>query len=379
MIIFLVFCTSGLLIKKLQSMNDDVMSRCTHLILDEIHERDINTDILLLAVRRLLVINKNLKVLIMSATLDAEKFHNYFSESGELEVGQAIKIETDTNFPVASYNLEDVVGTLKKNKYFPGYMTSTTRQFIEKELSGEEALADSVPIEIISGMTKYLHENKPFGSILCFLPGWEDIVAARNEIEQILGNSSKRFKLYCIHSSTPPEVTQSIFQNTEGERKIILATNIAESSITIPDVAYVVDSGKQKINMYNPALRVNSLKTTWISKSNSIQRLGRVGRTQPGEYYLLCSRTRSLSPYLPPEILRVGLEDVCLSVKGLGFEGKCSVIFEELLDKPNKIALRDAVNRLIRLDALEPESENITELGRILSTIPLNPSKNNVH
>jgi HrpA-like RNA helicase len=359
-------------------MNDDFISKCTHLVLDEIHERDINTDILLLAVRRLLGINKNLKVLIMSATLDAEKFHKYFSESesGLLDVGKPIKIETSTNFPVASYHLEDVVGILKQNKCFPTHMSSMTRQFIQKELEGDEALPETVPVELISGMTKYLHENKDFGSILCFLPGWEDIVAAKNEIEQILSTSSKRFRIYCIHSSAPPEVTQSIFQKSEGERKIILATNIAESSITIPDVAYVVDAGKQKINMYNPALRMNSLKTTWISKSNSIQRLGRVGRTQPGEYYLMCSRTRSLSPSLPPEILRVGLEDVCLSVKGLGFEGKCSAIFEELLDKPNKIALRDAVNRLISLDALEAESENITELGRILSTIPLNPSKN---
>jgi HrpA-like RNA helicase len=356
-------------------MNDDIVSICTHLVLDEIHERDINTDILLLAVRRILGINKNMKVLIMSATLDAEKFHDYFSESGELRVGEPIKIETSTNYPVASYYLEDVVGVLRRNSCYPSQMCSMTRQFIDKELAGDEALADTVPVELISSMARYLHENKPPGSILCFLPGWEDIVAAKNEIEMLLSRSTKRFKIYCIHSSAPPEVAQSIFHKTEGERKIILATNIAESSITIPDVAYVVDSGKQKINMYNPALRMNSLKTTWISKSNSIQRLGRVGRTQPGEYYLLCSRIRRLNPSLPPEILRVGLEDVCLSVKGLGFEGKCRDIFAELLDKPNKMELRDAVNRLIQLDALEPESENITNLGRILSSIPLNPSK----
>jgi len=119
---------------------------------------------------------------------------------------------------------------------------------------------------------------------------------------------------------------------------------------------------------------MNSLKATWISKSNSIQRLGRVGRTQAGEYYLLCSRDRELCQTLPPEILRVGLEDVCLSIKGLGFEGPLRDIASELLDTPNKITLRDAVNRLIQLDALEAESENITNLGKILSSIPLNPS-----
>lgn len=355
-------------------MNDDTMTKCTHLILDEIHERDINTDILLLAVRRLLGINKRLKVVIMSATLDAEKFHNYFSESGKLKVGRPIKIETATNFPVASFHLEDVVGALKKNRCFPAQTSSLTRQFMDRELSGDDALPEIVPVEIISHMAKCLHDSKPEGSILCFLPGWEDIVAVKTELEQILFKTAKPFRIYCIHSSVPPEITQSIFQKTEEERKIILATNIAESSITIPDVAFVIDSGKQKINMFNPSLRMNSLKTTWISKSNSIQRLGRVGRTQPGEYYLLCSRTRQLSAALPPEILRIGLEDVCLTIKGLGFEGKLRDIAAELLDTPNKIALRDAVKRLIQLDALEEETENITELGKILSSIPLNPS-----
>ncbi len=354
-------------------MKDETISRCTHLILDEIHERDIDTDILLLAIRRLLKINKRLKVVIMSATLDAEKFHNYFSESGELTVGNPIKIEATTNFPVASYYLEDVIGVLRQGNYYPKSLCSLSRQFIEKETAGDESSSETVPVEFISHMAKYLHESKPDGSILCFLPGWEDIVAVKNDLEVILSRSQKPFKIYCIHSSASPEVAQSIFQRTIGERKIILATNIAESSITIPDVAYVVDSGKQKINMFNPALRMNSLKTTWISKSNSIQRLGRVGRTQSGEYYLLCSRIRRLNPTLPPEILRVGLEDICLSIKGLGFEGPCREICSELLDTPNKIALRDAVNRLVQLDALEAETENITELGRILSSIPLNP------
>lgn len=358
---------------------DDSISKCTHLILDEIHERDINTDILLLAVRRLLGVNRGMKVVIMSATLDADKFHEYFSESGELSVGAPIKIETPTNFPVASFKLEDAIGALRSKRMYPITMNSLTRQFIEKELAGDEALPEIVPVELISHLAKYLHETKPEGSVLCFLPGWEEIVAVKNELEIILSRSSKPFKIYCIHSSAPPEVTQSIFHRTDGERKIILATNIAESSITIPDVAYVIDSGKQKINMYNPALRMNSLKTTWISKSNSIQRLGRVGRTQPGEYYLLCSRTREMSQSLPPEILRVGLEDVCLSIKGLGFEGPLRDIVSELLDQPNKIALRDAVNRLIQLDALEAETEKITNLGKILSSIPLNPSKHHSH
>lgn len=361
-------------------MRDETISRCTHLVLDEIHERDINTDILLLAIRRLLGINKKLKVLIMSATLDAMKFHNYFLESGTLKVGDPIKIETDTNFPVALYHLEDVVSVLKQSNSYPSQVSSQTRQFMEKELCGDEVLPEIIPIEIIGRMIKNLHENKSEGAILCFLPGWEEIVGVKNELEKVLikGLSHHRlneYQIYCIHSSAPPEIAQSIFYKTEGIRKIILATNIAESSITIPDVAFVIDSGKQKINMYNPALRMNSLKTTWISKSSSVQRLGRVGRTQAGEYYLLCSRDRQLSPSLPPEILRVGLEDVCLSIKGLGFEGKCREIAAELLDNPNKIALRDAVKRLIQLGALEPETENITELGKILSSIPLNPSK----
>lgn len=363
------------MIKKLQSNQDESIGKCTHIILDEIHERDMNTDILLLALRRLLGQRKDLKVLIMSATIDSKKFYDYFEESGVLKVGKPINIETNTNYPISSAYLEDVLKLLKQSNAFPKQISETCRQFIEDELRGAECVPDVIPFELIVSLAKYLHLNRPDGSILCFLPGWEEINEVKKGLESHLSNSCKAFKIYCVHSSSPPEVAQAIFRSTPGERKIILATNIAESSITIPDVVYIIDSGKQKINIYNPALRMNSLKMNWISRSNFLQRRGRVGRTQPGEYFLMCSSDRLLRPHTQPEILRIGLEDVCLSIKGLGFEGKCQSIMAELLDKPDSTSVRNAVDRLINLDALEPETENITSLGKILAGIPLNPSK----
>lgn len=383
-----MFCTSGLLLKKLQNAGDETVRRCTHLVLDEIHERDANTDILLLAVRRRLATDARLKVVIMSATMDAEKFYSYFRAKG-LAVGTPINVVAPTNFPVAHFHLEDVVAQLDGGRsgerasrsdrapraYRTPHRSLATQQFLRGELAGDStASEDTVPCELIAQLVRHLHESRPDGAILCFLPGWEDIVAVQTELERGLLRSSAPHRIYCVHSSSPHGVAESMFLPTPHTRKIILATNIAESSITIPDVAYVVDSGRQKINMYNPALRMNSLKLTWISAANGKQRLGRVGRMRPGEYYFLGSRRRVLVDVLPPEMLRVGLEEACLTVKGLGFVGPCAAVMEELPDRPDRRAVRDAVRRLAELGALDGEDGEITPLGRMLAALPLGPA-----
>lgn len=351
-----------MLLKKLMSRDVDIQ-KCTHLVLDEIHERDTNTDILLLAVKKLLAERRDLKVVIMSATLDAQKFYRYFADDG-VKTGRPVVLDTPTNFPVKMLYLEDLK--------FPG-INSEGKQYLIDETCHPSDSIDKAPHSVVSSLVNELHSTKPNGSILCFLPGWEDIVAVKTQLEAKL-DRQKPFKLFCIHSMTPSDEAQSVFQPLEGIRKIILATNIAESSITIPDVAYVVDSGLQKIMNYKPSLRMNSLELNWISLANSLQRKGRVGRTQPGEYYQLWSKHRHLKPSQEPEILRIGLEDVCLKIKGLGFEGKCAEITQEMIDRPDRTRVRQAVAELTSLGALEPESEDITSLGKALASLPVGPA-----
>lgn len=365
-LIIVVFCTSGLLLKKLMNPTDLNLHGCTHLVLDEIHERDTNTDLLLLSVKNLLKTRPAFRVIIMSATLDADKFYHYF-HSDQIETGRPIIIDSSTNYPIKTFHLENL--RISKRG-----MDEASRNYIAEELEGGNAEVKKVPHGLVANVITEIHSSKPDGSILCFLPGWEDIVAVKALLETSLAKC-KSFKIFCIHSSSSSEDTLSMFRPIAGVRKIILATNIAESSITIPDVVYVVDSGRQKILTYQPTLRMNSLEMTWISEANSLQRMGRAGRTQPGEYYRLWSKRRVLNSSAVPEILRVGLEDVCLTIKGLGFEGRCADITHELIDRPKRNLVKDAVSALIDIGALEKDSESITDLGRELAALPLGPSK----
>jgi HrpA-like RNA helicase len=349
------------------SPSDSTLLNCTHLILDEIHERDTNTDLLLLAVKNLIKQRPMLRVVIMSATLDSAKFYHYFKNDG-LQAGKPIVIESPTNFPIKSFHLEDI--RLPKR----GLDKDSSKYWTDENSKGC-AEVSKVPHSLFSNIVAELHLNKPDGAILCFLPGWEDIVAVKGALETLLSRHDN-FRIFCVHSSSSADETLAMFRPISGVRKIILATNIAESSITIPDASYIVDSGMQKIMSFKPNLRMNSLELTWISQSNSLQRKGRIGRTQPGEYYQLWSKYRSLAPCLSPEILRVGLEDVCLTIKGLGFDGKCVDITQKLIDRPDRALVREAVASLIEIGAFDEQSECITDLGKELASLPLGPSKN---
>ena len=348
------------------SPTDSTLRNCTHLVLDEIHERDTNTDLLLLAVKNLVRKRPNLRVVIMSATLDAAKFYHYF-KIDDLQVGKPIVIESPTNFPIKSFHLEDI--RLPKRG-----LDKDSGNYLKEEIFKGSADIGKVPHSLVSNVIADLHLNKPEGAILCFLPGWEDIVAVKARLEFLLARQND-FKIFCIHSSSSSDETLAMFRPISGVRKLILATNIAESSITIPDVAYIVDSGRQKVMSYRPNLRMNSLELAWISQANSLQRKGRIGRTQPGEYYQLWSKHRSLAANLSPEILRVGLEDVCLTIKGLGFEGKCVDISQKLIDRPDRNLVREAVASLIDIGAFDEHSERITNLGKELASLPLGPGK----
>ncbi len=361
-----MFCTSGLLLKKLTSPTDSTLRNCTHLVLDEIHERDTNTDLLLLAVKNLLKKRPELRIIIMSATLDAAKFYHYFKQD-EILAGKPIVIDSPTNFPIKSFHLEDIQLSRRG-------LDKESTKYLNDECTNANADIGKVPHGLVSSVVSELHSKKPDGAILCFLPGWEDIVAVKASVEHLLVRQHN-FRIFCVHSSSSADETSAMFRPIDGVRKIILATNIAESSITIPDVTYIVDSGTQKIMSYKPNLRMNSLELTWISQANSLQRRGRIGRTQPGEYYQLWSKQRVLKPTLPPEILRVGLEDVCLTIKGLGFEEKCADITQKLIDRPDRALVREAVSFLVDLGAFDEQTECITDLGKELATLPLGPSK----
>lgn len=392
----IMFCTSGILLKKLQ--NDPLLKRTTHLIIDEVHERDVYTDLLLLVSKQLLVKRPDLKVILMSATMQVNRLKEYYSKDG-ITVGMALDIE-GTNYPVKEHYLKDVMETIantERGKYLKqvGEIGLDCQKYIETEMSAEilpmpssdpremllienKALKE-IPFEALVAIIKLIHAEKPPGAILCFLPGWEEITFAHRML--VACQDTRNLAIHLVHSSSPVSSADEIFKPAPpGIRKLIFATNIAESSITIPDVVYVIDSGKQKIMHYDQRHRMNLLETSWISKANLRQRLGRAGRCMAGEYYSLLSeeRAKALPEQTPPELLRLGLEEVCLGLKAMGLQDKCQDILRTAVDPPEAQAIKQSVERLIGLGAMHPD-ESLTPLGKLLANLPVHPGTTLFH
>lgn len=376
----ILFCTAGILLRRLQREPD--LGTVTHLILDEVHERDVFTDILLLVVRKMLLRRPDLRVILMSATMDADKFVHYFRAAG-YSVGTVLDIE-GTNHPVEEFFLQDIIATTgvritSLSLPTQAFVSADARQLaVEQDegcksiIIGERDLQE-IPFDLMAELIEDIVEGQPEGAILVFLPGWDEIT----ELHQILTSrfDPSQVEFHLLHSTAPAGSADAAFRLAPpGVRKIILATNIAESSVTIADVVYVLDSGKQKVMHYDQRLRMNVLEPCWISKANFRQRLGRAGRCRPGKYFGFYERQRveRLPEQTLPELLRLGLDDVCLNLKAMGFTESSVRLLATAIDPPERSAIRAALTRLKCIGAID-EDELLTPLGRVLANIPINP------
>lgn len=381
----ILFCTAGVLLRRLQK--DPNLASVTHLILDEVHERDVFTDILLLVTRGILKQRPDLRLILMSATMSAEKFVNYFREGG-LRVGTVLDVE-GTNYLVTDMYLGEI---MQKFNIRRDRLSSESQEYLQTELSltrtdenresaliVEEEALKVVPLDLMAELMCSIIKEKPPGAILAFIPGWEEITQLHQLLQARLppGIGGDSIEYHLLHSTSPLGAADAAFKRPPpGVRKVILATNLAESSITIPDVVYVIDSGKQKVMHYDQRLRMNILEPCWISKANLRQRLGRAGRCQPGEYYGMISRERSrgLPEQTLPELLRLSLDEVCLNLKAMGLTGAAGRILGTAMDPPERGAVRAAIERLHQIGAIDAE-ERVTPLGRLLANLPLHPGK----
>lgn len=210
----LLYCSTGILLRRLQS-NPGLIG-ASHVILDEAHERDVNTDVLLVLLRRALTLNPKLRVIVMSATINAELFQKYFDNAPILHI-------PGFTYPVQSFFLEEL--------NIPGVNMKCNMSHLP-----------AIDCLQVATLIQWVDKNRPDGAILCFLPGWAEIVA----VAKHLGNNDSHLILP-VHSRLSNEEQQRIFHTpAQGIRKIILATNIAETSITINDVIYVIDTGAHK-------------------------------------------------------------------------------------------------------------------------------------
>ncbi|KAM3929120.1 ATP-dependent RNA helicase DHX30 [Leptodactylus fuscus] len=347
----LLFCTVGVLLKKLQT--NPALEGVSHVVVDEVHERDVNTDFLLILLKQVLDVNPDIKVVLMSATGDNQRLSRYFGDCPIVRVPGFM-------YPVKEHYLEDVLPMLGRSKY-------------QKPETHDECSPD---LDLISDVILHIDKHGPPGGILCFLPGWQEIRHVQEVLQQQLGYRNGQHLILPVHSNVPLANQQVIFERPPpGIRKIVLATNIAETSVTIDDIVHVVDTGMHKEQRYDLRTKVSCLETTWVSKSNVTQRRGRAGRCQPGFSYHLFTREQhqAMPAFQMAEILRTPLENLVVQAKIHTPEMTAVEFLSQALESPDRRAIMDAVQLLQEIRVLD-DNEALTLLGRRVANISTDPS-----
>ncbi|TGO82342.1 hypothetical protein BPOR_0855g00010 [Botrytis porri] len=414
----ITYCTTGIILQQLIHHPDAILDSTTHLIIDEVHERDLDIDFLLTMVKKLVRARIEAgkpapKVCLMSATADAEMLQEYFAfKDGAREITCPVLHVEGRAFPVEKYYLENIMNTFRET-YSTGhpiwdlldstknktYLTSEQRikktdlvvdieneqpesaikwdshdddpDSLQKQIA-MDTLEGQVPVDLAAIVVAHIASTTEDGAILLFLPGIRGINLIENNLRtqnvfNVNFNDESKFKILKLHSSTADKHQEVFKPVSPGCRKIILATNVAETSITIDDIQYVVDTGKHRENNFHQMLRIWSLPCKWISKSSVKQRSGRAGRVQNGSYYGLFSTAPR------PGMSRVDLQNTCLAVNILGYNESIQNFLASAPEPPSPKAIQSSIEGLQTLGALT-STEEITPLGRIIGMLPLRPA-----
>ncbi|KAI1422153.1 DEAD/DEAH box helicase [Xylaria sp. FL1777] len=376
----ITFVTTGVLLRRLQTSGgrtqdvEESLADVSHIVIDEVHERSLDTDFLLSIIRDVLKRRRDLKLVLMSATLDATTFKSYFTSEG-LQVG-LVEISGRT-FPVEDYYLDDIIRMTNfsleryrdRDEDYEGPVDRDTQ-------NGEDSIKKiiqklgsrinySLLVETTKAIDEDLHYSNKKGGILIFLPG---VVEIKRTVDQLQSVSS--LHVLPLHASLDTRDQRRVFKSPPpGKRKVVVATNVAETSITIDDIVAVIDTGKVKETSFDPQNNIRKLEENWASRAACKQRRGRAGRVQAGKCYKLYTTglEERMAERPEPEIRRVPLEQLCLSVRAMGTKD-IGGFLSRTPTPPAVTAVENAVKMLQRMGALD--GDELTALGQQLAMIP---------
>ncbi|KAA6421632.1 MAG: putative ATP-dependent RNA helicase DHX57 [Trebouxia sp. A1-2] len=396
----LLFCTTGVLLRRF--LGDPGLEGISHVVIDEVHERSVDTDLSLLLLRDLLNQGSPIKVILMSATANAELFASYFSNQGKQKV--AMLSIPGLAHPVRDLYLEDVLertnfiigrGSKSWEETSSAYSPSTLKSLeLVDENQVNYDLVEALVVHIVDtesaqGPGSLLRDwpdapdmvsaSQECKAILIFMPGAPEIARLVRQLESspcIRQASQGRCKVLPLHGALPSHAQVRVFERLPaGVRKVVVATNVAETSITIDDVGFVIDSGRVKEMNYDSERGISRLAEGWVSLAAAQQRRGRAGRVQPGVCFKLFSHKQAaqMQDQQPPEVCRTPLQQLCLTVKTrFGDNHKLLDVLSHMLTPPPSSAIMSSVDSLSSLGALDGD-EALTALGRLLSQIPMDP------
>ncbi|KAK6940982.1 Helicase, C-terminal, partial [Dillenia turbinata] len=346
------FKTAGVLLEEMRENGLNAL-KYKVIILDEVHERSVESDLVLVCVKQFLLKNNDLRLVLMSATANIARYRDYFKDLSRGERVEVLAIPSSTHHNIFQRRVlyleqvNDLLG-VSHNSFSSGYCSGQTPSAVDPEIRPEVH-------KLIHELVIHIHKNEPDieKSILVFLPTYYSL-------EQqwcLLNPYSSAFKIHILHRSIDTEQALAAMKICKSHRKVILATNIAESSVTIPQVAFVIDSCRSLQVFWDNARKKEYAELVWVSKSQAEQRRGRTGRTCDGQVYRLVTRSffNCLEEYECPSILRLSLRLqvllICCSDSRAMNDPKA--LLQKALDPPAPEVVEDALHLLVQIKALE--------------------------
>ena len=328
------YMTDGVLLR--ESLNEPDLDRYSCIIMDEAHERALNTDVLMGLIKKVLARRRDLKLIVTSATMNSDRFSRFYGGAPEF--------------------------------FIPGRTFPVDIQYSRTPC---EDYVDSAVKQVLA-----IHVSQAAGDILVFMTGQEDIEVTCDLVEERLKllNDPPKLSILPIYSQMPADLQAKIFEKAApGVRKVIVATNIAETSLTVDGIMYVVDAGFSKLKVYNPRMGMDALQITPISQANASQRAGRAGRTGPGKAYHLYTETAFKDEFYIqtiPEIQRTNLANTVLLLKSLGVK---DLLDFDFMDPPPQDTITTSLFDLWALGALDNIGD-LTPMGKKMTAFPMDPS-----